>query len=280
MTRGIRWFSWLWLLAATVGGAAGMVGAYRDPDLLRIDAFTRIYTAAGFSDRFMITVVLVLPLVGAIGTAGLILIRRGTERAAVVFAVGLVAIYFFASGAVLGLPTWIANSMASASLVLMVVFLVTFPSGTLSPRWAMAAPALTLMLVVIRWELPVGMRVAMTTPSSSTNVLAGLGLGTIFVIAALAQVQRYRRLSSMTERLQTRWVLAALVVMWVPPMTFLLLNAVGIAASPTLGYVALITALGSFALPVAVAVAAFRYHLYEIDRIISRSSHMPRQRSS
>jgi hypothetical protein len=270
----MRWLAWLWLAAATVGGCAGLAAAYRDPVLLRIDAFSEIYSVAGFTDRLMITALLITPFVFAIGSATIILVRRGSERAASLFALGLVALYFFVSGASVGLPQVIGDFMASVALVLVVLFLVTFPSATFRPRWAAAAPMMAMVLVAIRPSLATGVRVSLGRQplDSLERILALIGFGVIFSVVVVSQVVRYRRMSSTTERYQSRWVLAALVLIMAPPLTVLVLHAAGLATdSPAVGYLVLASALGSYALPVAVAVATFKYNLYEIDRIVSRT---------
>jgi len=273
VTTRARLLAWLWLIAVAIGGAVGMAGAYRDPGLLRIDAFAEIYTAAGLSDRLMISVLLVLPLVGAIGTTVVILIIRGTERAATVFAVCLVATYFYMSGASLGIPVaWFRDLTASLSVVLFAGFLVLFPTATMRPRWSVAAPAMALALVIYRPDIAAAARAELSSPGSVGDTgLVAASLATILTVALASQVVRYRSVSSTIERYQTRWVVAALSLMLVPPSVVFALFAVGLADSAAVGYLVLISAVGSLVFPVAVAVATFRYHLYEIDRIISRT---------
>jgi hypothetical protein len=270
----LRWWAWAWLAVATVGGFFGMAAAYRDPALLRIDAFADIYSAAGFSDRLMITALLVTPFLIALGAAAVILVRRGSDRAASLFAIGLVALYYFVSGASVGLTGQISDLLASASLVLMVLFLATFPSATFRPRWGIAAPLMAGVLVAVRPGLASGVRASLgRQPLDPIDwALALVGFGAIMCVAAMSQVVRHRRMSSTIERYQTRWVLAALVLMVTPPLAVLALLAADVTTdSPVVGYLVLASALGSFALPAAVSVATFRYNLYEIDRIISRT---------
>jgi hypothetical protein len=87
----------------------------------------------------------------------------------------------------------------------------------------------------------------------------------LLAVSLVSAVRRYRA-SDGTERLQFRWLIASVVVCVVAIVALF----VGQFAPGTLFGV-----VGAFALdaiPVAVGVAVLRYHLYDIDRIISRTT--------
>jgi hypothetical protein len=86
-----------------------------------------------------------------------------------------------------------------------------------------------------------------------------------FVAAVLAIVIRYRRADDL-ERHQLKWLLAVAGVAAVAfPVAFIFPDLIVADAAFVIGLLAM------FALPIAIAVAVLRYHLYDIDRIISRT---------
>lgn len=258
-------------VAGSVGVVAvGMTHLYANPETLRIGAFSDLYLRLGLSDSLMISVLLVLPFGVAVVAAGVILWRRSDDRSSVFLAVGLVALYLFASGATIGINTvWMRNLIGSISIVLVTWFLVGFPTASIIPRWGRIAPAATVAIAAVDPGFAARLREMLTDGAVSGSGEAAVLLA-VLGVAVVAQVTRYRRHSTQTQRYQTRWVLLGLVLMMIPPAILIGLGASGVA-SRLAGWLVLASALGSLVLPVAVAVAVFRHHLYDLDRIISRT---------
>ncbi len=171
-----------------------------------------------------------------------------------------------------------ASIVAGYSLILPVVAMV-FPYGTLpSRRWR--APvrvvaglliAITTIVVVRPGEIagtqsrnPFGIAALPSALGDLAEGLAGVGIVAISLLGTAAVVGRYRR-GSFVERQQLRWFVTAVLLAVVP-----------IAMSPQPGVGGpvwiLVAALGLLLVPVSVWVAVTRYHLYEIDRLISRGA--------
>jgi len=89
----------------------------------------------------------------------------------------------------------------------------------------------------------------------------------VFAIGVLSAVTRYRRVTGV-ERLQLRWLMAALAFAFVA----LMVGLVGfVTVGPQSGALIWLPALIAYpSIPLAVGVAVMRYRLFEIDRIISR----------
>jgi hypothetical protein len=89
----------------------------------------------------------------------------------------------------------------------------------------------------------------------------------VFAIGVLSAVMRYRRATGV-ERLQLRWLMAALAFAFVA----LMVGLVGFATvGPRSGALIWLPALIAYpSIPLAVGVAVMRYRLFDIDRIISR----------
>jgi hypothetical protein len=160
--------------------------------------------------------------------------------------------------------------LVGAGLVLLGWFFLVFPSGRFVPRWGrwcvLAAAAATLVLV-----LPSLVRVQ-PTPSDVQPI--GVGL---LLLGAGAQVYRYRRVSSPTERQQTKWVVlgvAACVAVFVG--TRILFNLLGllVAHHPsqvTQNITGSSVIVGFACIPVCIGIAVLRARLWDIGLVISRT---------
>ncbi|MFH1103833.1 MAG: hypothetical protein V1757_02660, partial [Actinomycetota bacterium] len=121
--------AWVFVAAAVAVVIVGMSNLYPRPDALRIESFAKLYRQLGLSDSLMITVVLVLPFSFAVASACVILSRRSHDRSSVFLAVGLVALYLFVSGAIIGIDVaWVRNLVASIAIVTLAWFVVGFPT--------------------------------------------------------------------------------------------------------------------------------------------------------
>jgi hypothetical protein len=183
---------------------------------------------------------------------------------------------------VAGWPPWLAWAFAGWAFVgllglLPFVFLL-FPTGRLpTPRWRWLARAsvtgAVLLMVAVPFvpdpEDPRG-----TTPwalrgaaGDDLGRIAEVGIVVLFglVLAGMASVLLRFRRASPAERRQLTWFLYAAGVNAV----IILLDAIGALPGGYAGEV--LSAAGFALLPVAVGVAVFRYRLYEIDRIVSRT---------
>lgn len=267
--------AWVWFIAAGCAGLVGMIGLYRNPALVHIPGFAQIYGAAGLSDVLMITLLLALPLATSFVAAGLIMWRKGHDSSAVLLAVCLLAVYFYVSGAAMGLPAmWARQLTSSIASVLVAAFLVMFPTGSFVPRWSVTTPLVAAALAIARPDLSVKAREIIRSPElvAANDQLFVAAVWAVLLISAVTwQTIRWRHHATATHRYQARWVLAGLLAMLMPASAILVLTATGLASSPVLGVMVSLSAIGSYILPVAIAVAIFRYHLYEIDRIISRT---------
>jgi len=99
----------------------------------------------------------------------------------------------------------------------------------------------------------------------------------LLVFAISAQVYRYFRVSTLTERQQTKWVLLGLMGSIALVLSWLTLSAIYPADQPSAGrvYALLIAAplilFFSLLLPITLALSIFRYRLWDIDIVIQRT---------
>ncbi len=169
-----------------------------------------------------------------------------------------------------------------AIVIVLIVVPLHFPDGRLlSPRWRWV----TWLAVVAITAITVGTMFGPGTDGPSgvgllanplavpgleplLDALDALALVTVLpalVGAALSVVVRYRH-SGRVERQQLKWLLAVASVAVVALTASLVINDETVS-----NFLYLIGFAAIGALPVAIGVAILRYHLYDIDRIISRT---------
>jgi hypothetical protein len=191
-----------------------------------------------------------------------------------------------------GLPlgetaVFIRDTMGELFFFLFPLVILLFPDGRLSRRWRWVLWSYLVLVVVLMVgifaneagtlagrHIQVDLNGAYSGPGSPTGALAALvtvvtvaGAGWILVLPfwpafAARQVLSWRRASG-ERRQQLKWLMsgAALALVGLP------LIALGSPQVKALG----LPELALAALPVSMGVGILKYHLYDIDRIISRT---------
>ena len=160
--------------------------------------------------------------------------------------------------------------LTSASVVLLLLLIFLFPDGRFAPRWAIWPALLAIGAVVIDTVLPLSVRQA---ESASMLVIVAALVGVTFGV--VAQVQRYRRISTPTQRQQTKWIMFGLLCMFVM-MVFWTIFVEMFPLQPgrqrlALYFSGLIQDIFISVFPLAVAFSILRYRLWDIDLIIRRT---------
>jgi hypothetical protein len=165
---------------------------------------------------------------------------------------------FLGSHLVWDIPSQLLGALNS---MLLFAFLATFPTGRFVPRWLrwFLIPALILAFVTSFVQVP----------------FEFLYFFVVMTTLIIAQVYRYRRVSTPLQRQQTKWVVLALAVVIVGQIASL----VPVAFNPSLAqpdslYFAIVDPITNTLIAlcaVAFAFAILRYRLYEVDVIIRRT---------
>ena len=150
------------------------------------------------------------------------------------------------------------------------LFLI-FPSGSFVPRWSRWC-ALAAAVGVAAVAVPAIARVQ-PAPDAAQPISVGL-----LLIGAGAQVYRYRRVSGLTERQQTKWVVFGLAASMAGIIVFQLVGLLvrDVAPSTVKSQVDSNLVGGVFILllaiiPVCIGIAVLRAHLWDIGLVISRT---------
>jgi hypothetical protein len=245
------------------------------------DALSAHLAQLGLSVDFFIAYLLLLGIIPAVAyfaVAAIIFWRKSDEPMALFTALLLVlfAATIWGSTKELGeihpILEWLSRVLEALSFALLFLFFYLFPDGRFVPRWT-------------RWLA--GVLIAVTVPmvlfpASPLNIERWPILAYVLVLlgwllaGVCAQVYRYLRVSSPTQRQQTKWVLfgytAALggYLGWISFYAILPLARPGsrlvadmIGATVTSGLMLII--------PLSFGVAILRYRLYDIDVVINRT---------
>ncbi len=249
---------------------------------------------------------LVLSIVLSFATVGLMLVLKvPNNRMGWIFSVGgfLAALWVLAetyyeaakvngwSG--IGYAAWVSQTVYFPMILCLVALpLLFFPDGEVPSRgwrwvWWLVVTVSGLIVVtatiqpefteevageiVYRVDNPVGIAAAAGISDSTAFIIVGGILLLLSLLApAAAMVYRFHR-SQGVERLQLKWLsLSAILAgvglaifytaqQWVPDSSFGLQLLAGVALAGVLG------------IPITAGIAITRYHLYDVDRLISRT---------
>jgi hypothetical protein len=208
----------------------------------------------------------------------LLFLRRSDDRMALFCSFMLVTfgnalpLYDFTNGslvpgldtnAVLRVTTLVLFAAGEASLV---IFFYLFPSGRFAPRWTRWCA----LLVVAYWLAVVFFPTLPSNAGGPATYVIPLSL----LSAVVAQVYRYRRISTPRERQQTKWVvfgftLAILLLFVYIAIGFLLPQS--IKNDPVLGNLNPIFPVALLLIAIFLAIAVLRARLWDIDILINKT---------
>jgi hypothetical protein len=209
--------------------------------------------------------------------AGLIFLRRSHERMALLSAYFLLLFSLTFPGIpnilaisypVLRIPAGLVTVLGGALLVL---FFLLFPSGRFVPRWS---PWLVPVLPAL--QAPAAFFPNSEWTLDRLPVLAGVvPFYGVLVFILGSQVYRFRRVSTVVERQQTKWVVLGVGVGLGGFLALVLLGAL-LPSAFTHGFLAAVIPdvamyLLMMLIPLSIALAVLRYNLWETDLLINRT---------
>ncbi|MGH8927587.1 MAG: hypothetical protein ACRDWH_04515 [Acidimicrobiia bacterium] len=277
----VKWARLGWLACMALFTVAAFVGfgvIHRMPEVVSAPSFLEAMDQLGISPVWAAWVGFVLPTAVAFGVA--IIVRRGrpNDPAALLFGIALVGLCLLLAGVGTALTTvWpmsLARSVDVVAMMAMAFGLYLFPNGRFVPSWT-RWPAFGLALLSVALPQTGAVARAIGTGTADGHSPAVRNLVAVVAVVTFgtwfgAQVYRYRRRSTMLERLQSRWVLFGFALVILGTAGAIVARSIGVSAGRA-AWLLLVAAVGSLILPVAVGFAILRYRLYEINRIISRT---------
>jgi len=266
------------LLAQLQSPCAG-VGCYRwqpSPAMIQRPPF-------GLSPRSYAVFYLVLETIFVLGfcAVAVVLVRRRADEPMALFgAIALVAfggnVFTDTSAALETTGTvwsWLARMMACLGSALLFIFFYLFPDGRFIPRWTRGVAALWIAVTVLGYFAPPRPSLDATNATGST-LFPLLALG-FFVSVIVAQVVRYRQVSTPAQRQQTKWVVSGFITAIAGILAnILLLTPLASRHDGAIVYQLIgITSFGTCLLliPLSIGVAILRYRLWDIDVFINRA---------
>ncbi len=166
---------------------------------------------------------------------------------------------------------WLGGVLASLSLVSVLLFFYLFPNGHFVPRWTRWPTALFVAYMVPASLLP-------GSPLNSDNWPAlpyALFVAFPLLAGVLAQVHRYRKVSTLAQRQQAKWVAFGFAAALTGYLVVILLGNVAFPSlepgSPTDLVGAGLVLCFMLLIPLSIGFAILRYRLFDIDIIINRT---------
>jgi hypothetical protein len=278
------------LLATWVGGLPYyIINLHTDPDIVLGILFSNTWTPQalsaaaadlGIQASFLGWYWLGIEIVMMVGfcSAGLLMFFRKKDNFGLFLSLIFILVGTRITGPVtfslsFGLP-WVFEINEFLSVYSFLGFaslMFLFPNGRFVPAWtAWLMPTLVLLAVVISQT---------GRDSMSANITGFLGYMLSLSIGIASQVYRYRIVATPQEKLQMKWVLASIILYLIFGLSLPVLNFNIVDHSRTpvaldlVEWMALFVLLtvGLYLFIFALAIAVFRYQLYNIDVIIRRT---------
>jgi hypothetical protein len=262
-----------WIAVATLAlglTTAGVVVALDRPDLARAPSVRATLAQAGLSNQVTQVVALILPLAAVVATGLLIFWRRSDDGAAMLIALMLVlscAIPMRTEWALHRAVPWLQlpiRFLWVLAMFLWLIFLFVFPDGRFVPRWTRLLGAVAI---------PAALLVDVSHEQSTTRLGLTVLIWSVFWgIGLYAQAYRYRHVSGPVQRQQTKWVALAVSFLLIFLLFGIFIPALVLGPANPWSVWALAALLPLMLLfPASFAIAILRHHLYDIDRLLSRT---------
>ena len=233
------------------------------------------YQAAGFSVNFVLIYTYALTVffwLAYLTIGAVIFWLKSQDFVALYSSFALVtgAVAFNSSSLVLLVPGWglPIQTIAFLGNVFFGTFFYLFPNGRFVPRWT--------PWLIVGWVIYSGIRYFFPNSPLAQSWPINLLLPCLLVSVLVAQIYRYRWVSSQVERQQTKWVVFGISIGLIGFLLLLFLyifHVLSIFQRSPLSDLIVGTALNVFILlvPLSIAFAILRSRLWNIDIIINRT---------
>ena len=255
---------------------AGVVVAFDRPDLIPQTSTRDRFADAGLPDQ--VTNVAFLIVLAAFAATGLLIFwHRSDDWAAMLFALVLMTggvVLIRTEWALEQAVPWLELPVRFVWLLAMFLYLIVlfvFPDGRFVPRWTRLLGAAAIPAAALLVDFPKLLR-AYQGGSKAGFGLAVLVWSVFWAAGLYAQAHRYRHVSGPVQRQQTKWVALTLGLLLLVMLFGIFIPSLFIDSSNDWFFWALLALMPLLLLfPASVAVAILRHHLYDIDRLLTRT---------
>ena len=172
------------------------------------------------------------------------------------------------------LPAWaplnssLVSLLRAGTLSSLVLFFYLFPDGRFTPRWTRWP---VLLLCVMFGAYVLGAFLHIPAPFANMWAVYVMTFFAALVIAAAAQLYRYRTHTDTAQRQQMKWVIwgFGLYIILLVPSSLGVFSLPAFTWGPVINLLALM--LAQCFIPLAIGFSILRYRLWDIDLIINRT---------
>ncbi len=246
--------------------------------MARVGLSARSYATLVVSlDVFMFTLMAI--------SAVLLMLRRSNDRVVVLVSFMLVAtgMIYTVPAYETNAPVWLLAMLIAVGETCQVMFFFVFPDGRFVPKWSWVIGIVLLLWRPLAWvgyvtNYYASGRTGENYGALRQDLLQILIILVLFAIGIASQIYRYRRISSQTQRQQTKWLLFGILIAFSLAVPYALaINVFGLFSRPgdgplfarTLGRT--LRQIGFCLIPISLLFSMLRYRLWEVDRLINRA---------
>lgn len=220
--------------------------------------------------------------------------RRTDDRMAMLTSFVLLGYGVIMSGPIEALEPFVPGIAAFNTFILIPIFqpfilllFAVFPDGRFVPAWTKRAIFAVFLIILFTLIIPFSLVWAFQSSQSSLDIfrpgvatLLGINFVLfvgILVIILYAQIYRYRHVSTLVQKQQTKWVLYGVGLWFVLqllssiPWVYSFSFPPDTAYPSWLAFLAPLWLLSILSIPLTLTIAITRYRLFDIDLLINRS---------
>jgi signal transduction histidine kinase len=270
VTGILSYLAHLHLLCTGAAAACNTYGQLTPGDVRRLHEL-------GLSLDFYATYHIVIMSLAALGywlVAAFLFWRKSDDRLALLAAVSLATFPLVFNPGIHLLPSpwsFLAHFVRFLGTLCLGLFFLVFPSGHFVPRWT----RWVLVVALLYWGFNEFFPVSAFNPFYTSQMLGGLVFLGLLVSVVIVQIYRYRRVSSPTQRQQTKWVVYGVSLGWGGYLVIftIALFFPSLFQTGSLGDLIESAALYGLVLPtpLSIGLAIVRARLWDIDILINRT---------